>query len=246
MALTDDQGDVVGTYDYDVFGAVRSHSGTDTEFSFTGEQNDPNGLEYLRARYYDQDTGRFVSRDPLGWSPLWTQHNFAYVGGNATNLTDPLGLCLGITKGSCGSVAKNAVKAVANDFVENVSAAYYDVKAAAQVLDLVPLSPICAAGGAIVGGAVGAVAGGVGAIPGAIGGAAAGFGACEVVERVIGTASLYAGVTQALDSNCGLGRKLGAIGANAANFLVDITPLLDYAVEYPLYRLSTELLDCKE
>jgi RHS repeat-associated protein len=37
-----------------------------TEFTFTGEQNDPNGLEYLRARYYDSATGRFLGRDPLG------------------------------------------------------------------------------------------------------------------------------------------------------------------------------------
>src|SRR3990172_8180834 len=72
MALTDDQGDVVGTYEYDVFGAMRAHTGDETEFSFTGEQNDPNGLEYLRARYYDGETGRFLSRDPLSGNPLWS------------------------------------------------------------------------------------------------------------------------------------------------------------------------------
>jgi RHS repeat-associated protein len=33
--------------------------------SYTGEQNDPTGLEYLRARYYDKANGRFVSQDPL-------------------------------------------------------------------------------------------------------------------------------------------------------------------------------------
>jgi len=42
---------VTGSYTYDALGAVRSHSGASTEFSFTGEQNDPNGLEYLR--YYN-------------------------------------------------------------------------------------------------------------------------------------------------------------------------------------------------
>jgi RHS repeat-associated protein len=50
-----------------VYGALRSQTGTGTtEFTFTGEQNDPNGLEYLRARYYDNETGQFLSGDPLG------------------------------------------------------------------------------------------------------------------------------------------------------------------------------------
>lgn len=49
--VIDTAGNVVGSYTYDAFGAVRTHSGASTEFSFTGEQNDPNGLEYLR--YYN-------------------------------------------------------------------------------------------------------------------------------------------------------------------------------------------------
>jgi RHS repeat-associated protein len=57
-------GAITGSYQYDVFGAVRSQTGATTEFTFTGEQNDPNGLEYLRARYYDNSTGRFLSVDP--------------------------------------------------------------------------------------------------------------------------------------------------------------------------------------
>ena len=64
-AITDRAGNVTGTYTYDAFGAVRSQSGTTTERSYTGEQNDPTGLEYLRARYYDASTCRFLSQDPL-------------------------------------------------------------------------------------------------------------------------------------------------------------------------------------
>ena len=71
----------------DAFGAVRSHSGSNgTEFTFTGEQNDPNGLEYLRARYYDPATGRFLGRDPLGGG-------YPYAGSNPANMVDPTGLC---------------------------------------------------------------------------------------------------------------------------------------------------------
>ena len=94
MALTDDQGNVVGTYDYDVFGAVRSHTGAETEFSFTGEQNDPNGLEYLRARYYDAAVGRFVSRDPLSFAQLLSVSidHFLYGDNDPVSSTDPTGL----------------------------------------------------------------------------------------------------------------------------------------------------------
>ena len=42
---------------------------------------DSTGLEYIRARYYDPATGRFLSQDPL---PLLQR--YAYVGNG--NLTD--------------------------------------------------------------------------------------------------------------------------------------------------------------
>ncbi len=87
--LADGTGAVTDTYTYDVYGAVRTHTGTSgNEFTYTGEQVDATGLQYLRARYYDAATGRFASRDPL---PL--AQRYAYVGGNPVNLVDPTGLC---------------------------------------------------------------------------------------------------------------------------------------------------------
>jgi RHS repeat-associated protein len=83
--LADGAGNVTGSYTYDVFGAARTHTGASTEYSFTGEQNDPNGLEYLRARYYDNATGRFLSGDPLGSA-------YRYAGNNPVNMVDPRGL----------------------------------------------------------------------------------------------------------------------------------------------------------
>ncbi len=85
-SLADGAGNVTGSYTYDVFGAVRTHSGASTEYSYTGEQNDANALEYLRARYYDPQVGRFLSLDPLGG-------RYVYARNNPVNATDPTGLC---------------------------------------------------------------------------------------------------------------------------------------------------------
>ncbi len=93
MAITDDQGAVVRDYQYDVFGEVTGGSGSaETEFQFAGEQVDGStGLQYLRNRYYDMETGRFISRDPLSAMPGWVEHPYMYANANPVNLVDPLG-----------------------------------------------------------------------------------------------------------------------------------------------------------
>lgn len=93
--LADGAGAVTGTYAYDVFGQVRTHIGASTEWSFTGEQNDPNGLEYLRARYYDPAIGRFLTQDPWPGSILSPQslNPYAYGDNDPVLVVDPWGLC---------------------------------------------------------------------------------------------------------------------------------------------------------
>jgi hypothetical protein len=51
------------------------------------------GLLYLRARWYDPATGRFLTRDPFpGLAALpQTQHPYVYARNNPINLTDPSG-----------------------------------------------------------------------------------------------------------------------------------------------------------
>ena len=60
----------------------------------SGEQYDPDlGLYYLRARYYNSLTGRFLSRDPEAGKPTdpKTLHKYLYAGGDPVNVIDPSG-----------------------------------------------------------------------------------------------------------------------------------------------------------
>jgi RHS repeat-associated protein len=94
-ALSNDAGQVVATYTYDAFGALRHQTdGAGNPFTFTGEQVDGEiGLAYLRARYYDPAVGRFVSQDP--WPALadapQSVNRYAYVANNPVNVVDPSG-----------------------------------------------------------------------------------------------------------------------------------------------------------
>ncbi len=100
--LTNGGGTVTDQYSYDAFGAVRSHSGGSPNYwQFTGEQQDADsGLYFLRARYYDPATGRFLGKDPL---PIGNR--YSYVSNNPVNGIDPSGMCLMDMDGprGCGS-----------------------------------------------------------------------------------------------------------------------------------------------
>ncbi|MCL4464729.1 MAG: malectin domain-containing carbohydrate-binding protein [Chloroflexi bacterium] len=103
-ALTDAAGEVVATYDYDVFGAPRAGTGTgSTEYRFTGQQDDASlGYQYLRARYYDPATGRFISRDPFQGSvgTPGSLHRYAYGLNNPSNYADPTGKLAWVVAGA--------------------------------------------------------------------------------------------------------------------------------------------------
>ena len=66
------------------------------EYRFTGQQDDATvGLTYLRARYYDPSTGRFLSKDPWRGSPDTpiTLNRYTYAANAPANATDPDGQC---------------------------------------------------------------------------------------------------------------------------------------------------------
>jgi RHS repeat-associated protein len=61
---------------------------------YRGEQYDSDlGLYYLRARYYNPATGRFLSRDPLDGNAIdpASLHKYLYAGGDPVNGWDSTG-----------------------------------------------------------------------------------------------------------------------------------------------------------
>jgi RHS repeat-associated protein len=90
--LTDTTGLVSDTYTYDAYGMSLSNS--DGSYQFAGERRDAEtGLDYLRARYYDPELGRFISKDAFAGflnDPM-SQHDYQYAHANPVNNTDPTG-----------------------------------------------------------------------------------------------------------------------------------------------------------
>jgi YD repeat-containing protein len=56
---------ILDTYRYAPFGSLLTGGTSNNKHRFIGETQDPTGLYYLRARWYDPTTGRFLTRDPV-------------------------------------------------------------------------------------------------------------------------------------------------------------------------------------
>ena len=91
-SLIDGDVAVTATYDYWPYGKILATSGTDaTHFRFTGHERDAeSGLDYMPARSYANDIGRFLRPDPMqdkypGISP------YAYANNNPLKFVDPDG-----------------------------------------------------------------------------------------------------------------------------------------------------------
>jgi RHS repeat-associated protein len=66
-SLTNSAGSLANTYTYDSYGKVIVSTGTLTNpFLYTGRELDSEtGIYEYRARYYDENVGRFISEDPV-------------------------------------------------------------------------------------------------------------------------------------------------------------------------------------
>ena len=93
--LTNGAGTITDTYDYDAFGNEVNHTGTTpNNYLYRAEQYDQDlGLYYLRARYYNPATGRFMSRDPEDHAVTKPNelHKYLYASSDPVNRIDPRG-----------------------------------------------------------------------------------------------------------------------------------------------------------
>jgi RHS repeat-associated protein len=93
VALTDGNGNVTDRMEYSLYATTTYRVGTnDTPFLFNGRygvMTDPNGLLYMRARYYNPYLCRFVSADPSGFAG--GLNFYAAFNGNPVSYTDPTG-----------------------------------------------------------------------------------------------------------------------------------------------------------
>jgi len=93
--LVNTSGTVTDSYGYSAFGEMAAHTGnTVNPFLFNAQQFDgASGDYYLRARYYDQSNGRFISQDPFGGrnaDPV-SLHRYLYTSDDPSNRVDPGG-----------------------------------------------------------------------------------------------------------------------------------------------------------
>jgi RHS repeat-associated protein len=91
-SLSNSAGTLANTYTYDSFGKLTASTGTLLNpFQYTGREFDlETGIYEYRARYYDQNAGRFISEDPIAFRG--GVNFYRYVLNNPVINVDPPGL----------------------------------------------------------------------------------------------------------------------------------------------------------
>ena len=111
--LTRPDGTLQARYQYDAWGNTRSTAGSSfNAFGFTGhEKDDETGLYYFKARFYDPDTGRFLSQDAylgeVGTPP--SLHRYLYAYGNPTVYVDLTGYLATVAENELNNLYDSAM-----------------------------------------------------------------------------------------------------------------------------------------
>ena len=90
VMLFNSGGPVAASYEYDAYGNTEQDGTAPyNPFGYKGEYFDTEtGFVYLRARYYDPSTGRFINEDPIRDGNNW----YVYANNNPIRYIDPWGL----------------------------------------------------------------------------------------------------------------------------------------------------------
>jgi RHS repeat-associated protein len=117
VEFSNPEGSIAAYAQYDPFGVRLSSSGTVPVYGYTGREPDETGLVHYRARYYDPALGRFTQRDPIGL--LGGLNQYAYVGNNPVNFTDPTGLVAAPTGAAFGAGGTSGGKGASSSGVDS-------------------------------------------------------------------------------------------------------------------------------
>ena len=149
VALTDNSGNVTDQYAYsiDPYGfSITSQGSTENPFKFVGRygvMDEGNNIYFMRARYYDAETGRFLNEDPLGFEG-GDLDLYVYVNDNPITGIDPEGLFEWWNKiKKASKVATNAVSKAAStvgDIADLVSRYYKSSPSLLKGPDFIPLA----------------------------------------------------------------------------------------------------------
>jgi RHS repeat-associated protein len=127
IALTAPNGIVTDRIEYSAYGLTTYRVGAnDTPFLFNGRygvMTDPNGLLYMRARFYNPYLCRFVSADPSGFSG--GLNVYAFANGNPISYLDPFGLNAHTTGDSFWSWVGSGLNSIAYSAANTVNNAVY-------------------------------------------------------------------------------------------------------------------------
>jgi RHS repeat-associated protein len=93
IGMVNSAGQVVNEYKYGPWGGLQvSRETVPNPLKFAAREYDvESGLYYERARYYDLETNRFISEDPIGLEG--GLNPYVYAGNDPVNFNDPSGLC---------------------------------------------------------------------------------------------------------------------------------------------------------
>ncbi len=123
--LSDESGTITDSYDYEAFGQILNETGiSENDYRFAGEQLDENlDQYYLRARYYNQNSGRFTQLDTYmgdNNNPI-TLHKYLYANADPVNGIDPSGRVTLIGLSTAGRSQASLILRSSGSAIKNIA-----------------------------------------------------------------------------------------------------------------------------